>query len=363
MALSSVSVFSMRSNPTVLPHNNLKASYDHIHNTNKPIKNSYFPLKHSIENLNFQLLDLYGQNRCLKSSSIGNQRQSSIRASDQLGSAAGSDPPLLIKASDSGHACWTFLRPHTIKGTILGSIALFARGLYENPSLFRWSLMFKAFFALLVLICGHGCIVGINQIYDIDLDRVNKPYLPIPAGNLSVKSAWFLVILDALAGLLIVYLNSGPFLTSLYCFSIILGSLYSAPPFRLKRSPIAALLCIATVRGFILNFGVYYATRAAFGLAFEWRWVKNFTDAFNRNFMLPIHAILASSLIFKTWELDQTTYAKAFESTNMPSDDKLESMDLEFGLPILVEILSLSTRRLFSERRGSGERVERPPRG
>lgn len=28
------------------------------------------------------------------------------------------------------------------------------------------------------------------------------------------------------------------------------------------------------VRGFLLNFGVYYATRAALGLAFEWRWVR-----------------------------------------------------------------------------------------
>ena len=27
------------------------------------------------------------------------------------------------------------------------------------------------------------------------------------------------------------------------------------------------------VRGFLLNFGVYYATRAALGLTFEWRLV------------------------------------------------------------------------------------------
>lgn len=26
------------------------------------------------------------------------------------------------------------------------------------------------------------------------------------------------------------------------------------------------------MRGFLLNFGVYYATRAALGLPFEWRW-------------------------------------------------------------------------------------------
>lgn len=43
------------------------------------------------------------------------------------------------------------------------------------------------------------------------------------------------------------------------------------PPFRLKRFAVPAFLIIATVRGFLLNFGVYYATRAAIGLnTFAW---------------------------------------------------------------------------------------------
>lgn len=44
----------------------------------------------------------------------------------------------------------------------------------------------------------------------------------------------------------------------------------SVPPLRLKRSAVAAFTIIATVRGFLLNFGVYYATRAALGLPFQW---------------------------------------------------------------------------------------------
>lgn len=45
----------------------------------------------------------------------------------------------------------------------------------------------------------------------------------------------------------------------------------SVPPFRLKRWAVPAFLIIATVRGFLLNFGVYYATRAAIGLP-EFTW-------------------------------------------------------------------------------------------
>lgn len=77
--------------------------------------------------------------------------------------------------------------------------------------------------------------------------RVNKPYLPIAAGDLSVQSAWFLVLLFAVAGLLIVGMNFGPFITSLYCLGLFLGTIYSVPPFRLKRFAVIAFLIIATV--------------------------------------------------------------------------------------------------------------------
>ena len=36
------------------------------------------------------------------------------------------------------------------------------------------------------------------------------------------------------------------------------------------RFAVAAFVIIATVRGFLLNFGVYSATRAALGLPFCW---------------------------------------------------------------------------------------------
>ena len=49
-----------------------------------------------------------------------------------------------------------------------------------------------------------------------------------------------------------------------------LGAVYSVPPFRAKRDPLAAGLTIAIVRGFLLNFGVYYAVGDAIGVPFAW---------------------------------------------------------------------------------------------
>lgn len=49
--------------------------------------------------------------------------------------------------------------------------SLVTRALIENPTLIRWSLVLKAFSGLIALICGNGYIVGINQIYDIGIDK------------------------------------------------------------------------------------------------------------------------------------------------------------------------------------------------
>ncbi|XP_027069415.1 homogentisate solanesyltransferase, chloroplastic isoform X1 [Coffea eugenioides] len=305
-------------------------------------------------------------------STTKHRRRFSIWACSEVGTAGSSDP-FLSKVSQFKDAFWRFLRPHTIRGTALGSVSLVARALIENPNLIRWSLLLKALSGLLALICGNGYIVGINQIYDIGIDKVNKPYLPIAAGDLSVKSAWFLVLFLAVAGVLIVGLNFGPFISALYCLGLFLGTIYSVPPFRMKRYPVVAFLIIATVRGFLLNYGVYYATRAALGLPFEWSspvafittfvtlfalviaitkdlpdvegdrkfqistlatklGVRNIAflgsalllinyvgavlaaiylpQAFKGGLMIPVHVVLALSLVFQAWLLERANYTK-----------------------------------------------------
>jgi homogentisate solanesyltransferase len=63
-----------------------------------------------------------------------------------------------------------------------------------------------------------------------------------------------------------------------------LGLVYSVPPIRTKQNPVLAGLTIAIVRGFLLNFGVYYAVRNALGAPFFWSpkvaFVARFMTAF-----------------------------------------------------------------------------------
>ena len=167
-------------------------------------------------------------------------------------------------------AFWKFLRPHTIRGTVLGSTSLTLRVLMENPELVDLALVPRALLGVAALLCGNGFIVGVNQIYDVGIDRVNKPFLPVAAGELSARAAWVLCALLAALGLAITAANFGGMVTSLYTLGIVLGTIYSVPPFRLKRFAVPAFLIIATVRGFLLNFGVYHSVRAALRLPFQW---------------------------------------------------------------------------------------------
>ena len=54
-----------------------------------------------------------------------------------------------------------------------------------------WNLLPRAMLGVLALLCGNGYIVGINQIYDVDIDTVNKPFLPVAAGIIpSAHRSW-----------------------------------------------------------------------------------------------------------------------------------------------------------------------------
>jgi homogentisate solanesyltransferase len=175
---------------------------------------------------------------------------------------------------------YKFSRPHTIKGTILASIMGVSRALLETPTQISGSLLRRAVIGLTALLCGNAYIVGINQIFDVKIDEINKPFLPIAAKQLGKKQAWALVMACFACGVSIVKTQFSSLIFGLYMLGTTLGTLYSIPPFHLKRFPLLAGGIIATVRGFLLNFGVYYAVREALGISFRWNPVVLFISSF-----------------------------------------------------------------------------------
>ena len=115
------------------------------------------------------------------------------------------------------NAMYKFTRPHTIRGTILASIAGTIRALLDTSSSaavagtssisisilqnLPWSkLLPRATIGMIALLLGNAFIVGINQIYDKDIDIVNKPFLPVASGEMSTYSAWIVVVASGIIG-------------------------------------------------------------------------------------------------------------------------------------------------------------------
>jgi UbiA prenyltransferase family len=105
-------------------------------------------------------------------------------------------------------ALYKFTRPHTIRGTILASIAGTTRALLDTPGAMasaNWGLMLpRAFIGMVALLLGNAFIVGINQIYDDDIDKLNKPFLPVASGEMSKRFAWVAVVASGVIGPLLV---------------------------------------------------------------------------------------------------------------------------------------------------------------
>ncbi|MEH2136730.1 homogentisate phytyltransferase [Nostoc sp.] len=156
------------------------------------------------------------------------------------------------------YAFWKFSRPHTIIGTSLSVLSLYfiAIAISNNTdSLFPNSLL-PVFGAWIACLCGNVYIVGLNQLEDVDIDKINKPHLPLASGEFSQQTGQSIVALSGILALVVAWLT-GPFLFGMVAISLAIGTAYSLPPIRLKQFPFWAALCIFSVRGTIVNLGLY----------------------------------------------------------------------------------------------------------
>ena len=148
---------------------------------------------------------------------------------------------------------WKFSRPHTIGGTVISLSTLYVIASEEH------GLGIRADLWLLSIITGICCnifIVGINQIQDIEIDRINKPYLPLVSGELTVPTAKIIVYSCAVLSLIISAFVSF-YLMLVIAAALAIGWAYSMPPLYLKQHHLPAAIAVTTVRGLIVNLGAF----------------------------------------------------------------------------------------------------------
>ena len=148
------------------------------------------------------------------------------------------------------HTLWKFSRPHTIIGSTVSIIVLF---LLQGGSLVDHYLILLT--TLLSALGCNVCITGLNQVIDVELDKINKPELPIASGELSIETAKKIVVISGIIAVSAAAILHWVLLL-LIIIILILGIIYSVPPIQLKQHHLPAALAITIVRGVLVNIGM-----------------------------------------------------------------------------------------------------------
>ncbi|GLT76842.1 hypothetical protein SLA2020_484770 [Shorea laevis] len=155
-------------------------------------------------------------------------------------------------------AFYRFSRPHTVIGTIIGITSI-----SFLPVQSIWDLS-PAFFlgllkALVPAVLMNIYVVGLNQLFDIEIDKVNKPDLPLASGDFSMATGINIIFVVSLVSMAMGILFESPPLFFALTISMFLGTAYSVehPLLRWKRHPVLAASAIMIVRALVVQLAFF----------------------------------------------------------------------------------------------------------
>lgn len=143
-------------------------------------------------------------------------------------------------------------RPFTLLAPAVGMVAagLAAVGYGRDFDLQGWhvaKILVGALAAAILNIASNA----VNQIYDLEVDRINKPDRPLPNGDMTVRQAAVVtVVCYAVAIAIAAAINQTMFW--IVAFTAVLTYVYSGPPLRTKRHWAFSNFTISIPRGFLL---------------------------------------------------------------------------------------------------------------
>ncbi|MBI3493643.1 MAG: UbiA family prenyltransferase [Acidobacteria bacterium] len=110
---------------------------------------------------------------------------------------------------------------------------------------------------------------ALNQIYDLEIDRVNKPKRPLPSGRLSIAQAWVFTNITYVLALALAWLvapRGRHECVWLVAIAVVCTYIYSVPPLRTKRLGLWANVTIAIPRGVLLKVAGWSSVKTILGL-------------------------------------------------------------------------------------------------
>ncbi|CAI0416533.1 unnamed protein product [Linum tenue] len=155
-------------------------------------------------------------------------------------------------------AFYRFSRPHTVIGTVIGITSVSLLPL-QTSSEISPAFVMGLIKAVVPSVCMNIYVVGLNQLFDVEIDKVNKPTLPLASGEFSMATGVTIVAASLITSIYMgVKFQSPPLLAALL-ISFLLGSAYSVelPLMRWKRHAFLAASCILIVRAVVVQLAFF----------------------------------------------------------------------------------------------------------
>jgi 4-hydroxybenzoate polyprenyltransferase len=162
-------------------------------------------------------------------------------------------------------------RPFTLMppalGVLSGAVTAWGAGHVKPP--ITTELLLPVLYGTLMAAVLNAASNAINQIYDLAIDRVNKPKRPLPSGTLTIAQAWGFTIAAFVVAWVLAWFAAPEGRRECFwivVFTSVLVWAYSAPPFRTKRHGIWANVTIAIPRGVLLKVAGWSTVKTIIGL-------------------------------------------------------------------------------------------------
>jgi 4-hydroxybenzoate polyprenyltransferase len=161
-------------------------------------------------------------------------------------------------------------RPFTLVAPALGVVSGAITAAGADPA-DRWTadlILYTTLGAVMAMVLNAGNN-ALNQIYDLEIDRINKPQRPLTSGRMSIRDAWIFTWASYAVALVLAYFVAPGGRHE--CFWIVVIAaiftfVYSCPPLRTKQRGIWANVTIAIPRGVLLKVAGWSCVKTIWGV-------------------------------------------------------------------------------------------------
>jgi 4-hydroxybenzoate polyprenyltransferase len=161
-------------------------------------------------------------------------------------------------------------RPFTLVAPALGFLSGAVTAIGAAPhEPWSWGILLPGVTGAVMAAVFNAGSNALNQIYDLEIDRVNKPRRPLTSGRMTMRQAWVFTVAAYALTLLLAWLVAPGGRHECFwivAIAVVATIVYSVPPLRTKQLGMWANITIAIPRGVLLKVAGWSAVKTVVGV-------------------------------------------------------------------------------------------------